>query len=104
MREVTSSKSYSCIGIVVEQGRSTESIWDASCAKEGDIVKVSMIQMLGGAIIYVLNIIMHRMHRITRLLTQCEVLFDHRLFGSFATEKIARERSTRYARKNLFLP
>jgi hypothetical protein len=63
-----------------------------------------MLQLLGDAIMYILSIIMHRTQHITRLRAICTVLFDKELFGAFATQKVEKELSTRFARKYVFLP
>jgi len=70
--------------------------------KETD--KVSMLRMLGDAILFILNVVMFRMQPITRLRSLCEIIFDNELLGTFATETVLHEVSLKYARKKIFLP
>ena len=65
--------------------------------------KVSMLRMLGDAILFILNVVMFRMQPITRLRSLCEIIFDNELLGTFATETVLHEVSLKYARKKNFL-
>jgi hypothetical protein len=68
--------------------------------KETD--RVSMLNMIGDAILFILNVIMYQTQPITRLRALCTVLFENELYGAFATQKVEKEISTRYARKHVF--
>jgi hypothetical protein len=41
---------------------------------------------------------------LTRLLSLCEVVFDHEIFGSFATQRVSKDISRKYARLHIFVP
>jgi hypothetical protein len=64
--------------------------------------KVSMLRMLGDAILFILNVVMFRTQPITRLRSLCEIIFDNELLGTFATETVLHEVSLKYARKKIF--
>ena len=66
--------------------------------------RASVLRMIGEAILFILNVIMYRTQSITRLRALAESVFDKELFGSFSTQKVLKEMSTKYARRHVFLP
>ena len=70
--------------------------------KESD--RTSLVKMIGAAILFIFNIIMYRTQPLTRLRALVEAVFEMEIFGSFQTEKVLKEVSTKYARNTVFLP
>ncbi len=70
--------------------------------KESD--RTSLVKMIGAAILFLFNIIMYHTQPLTRLHALVEAVFEMEIFGSFQTEKVLKEVSTKYARNTVFLP
>jgi hypothetical protein len=66
--------------------------------------RVSMLQMIGEAILFILNVIMHRTQPHSRLYAIAEVLFERQIFGNIATERVLKDVTHKYTRKNIFVP
>jgi len=66
--------------------------------------KLSMLEKIGAAILFFVNIIMFRTKNETRVKALKEVIFDKKIYGEVATEKVMKEMTRSYARKNIFLP
>jgi hypothetical protein len=64
--------------------------------------RVSMLKMIGDAFLFFFSVIMFRTKPLTRLRSLCEVIFDNKLFGSFATQRILKVISRKYARTHIF--
>jgi hypothetical protein len=64
----------------------------------------AMLQMIGSALLFILNIIMHKTQQLTRLRAVIEVVFDKELFGSTSTDHVKREQVRKYCRNTIFLP
>jgi hypothetical protein len=64
----------------------------------------SMLKMIGDAILFTFSVIVFRTKPLTRLRSLCEVIFDNELFGSFATQRVLKDISKKYARTHVFLP
>jgi hypothetical protein len=60
--------------------------------------------MIGLALLFILNIIMHKTQQLTRLQAVIEVVFDQELFGSTSTDHVKREQVRKYCRNIIFLP
>jgi hypothetical protein len=70
--------------------------------KERD--RPSMLKILGEAVLFMFNVVMHRPQVIKQLHALVEVVFDKELFGSFAKQKVLKEISLKCAQRNVFLP
>jgi isopentenyl diphosphate isomerase/L-lactate dehydrogenase-like FMN-dependent dehydrogenase len=65
--------------------------------------RVSMLKMIGEAILLLLSIIMSRTQSITRVRALYDVIFTNQLYGPVATETVVKEMSKAYARKHIFI-
>jgi hypothetical protein len=69
-----------------------------------DSNRVSMLRRIADAILFVINIIMFKTRMVTRVHALKEVIFDNQLYGTFATERVMKEMTRAYSRKNIFVP
>jgi hypothetical protein len=65
--------------------------------------RTSMLQMIGDAILFIFSVVMFKTKPLTRLLSLCEVIFDREIFGSFATQRVIKDISRKYARSHIFV-
>jgi hypothetical protein len=64
----------------------------------------AMLQRIGSALLFILNVIMHKTQKLTRLRVVIEVVFDQELFGSTSTDHVKREQVRKYCQNIIFLP
>jgi hypothetical protein len=63
-----------------------------------------MLQMIGAALLFILNVILYKTQQLTHLQAVIEVVFDQELYGSISTDYVKREQGRKYCRNIILLP